>query len=176
MAISLIPIRQTIEGGAHKHHKTLTDRTWGDQGSYRQPPTATRAQAGKGPGGTAAALIHVHTQGEALEVGNSCGRPLRCTSTDTSLVRSRSLKNGGGGCGGSASPKLIRPAPTTRAPTPGVVIVRPLTRLGRLWPVQGTGSAQYSNSYRDRTHRKNSISRSSQPHSDQIRPKTSLIG
>jgi hypothetical protein len=154
MALSLIPNRQTLVGGAHKHHKTLTDRTWGDQGSYRKTPTATRARAAKGPGGTAATLTHAHTQGEALEGDNSCGRPIRCTSTDNSLVRSRSLKNGGGGCGGSASPELIRPTPTTRAPTPGVVIVRPSKRLGPLRPVQGTGSAQYSNSYRHRTHRK----------------------
>ena len=157
MTLSLIPNRQTIEGRAREHHKTLADRTWGDQGSYRQPSTATRARVGEDTGGAASALTHEHTQGEALTVDNSCGRPSWGISTGHSLVRSRFLKNGECVCGGSASPETILPTPTTRAPAPGILLESSPRRLGPLRPVQGTRSAQYLNSHLISTHSKNSI-------------------
>ena len=97
-------------------------------------------------------------------------------STGHSLVRLRFLKNGDCTCGGSASPETMLPTPTTRAPAPRIVSECYPRRLSPLRLVQGTRSAQYLNSHHISTHRKNSISSSSQPHSDQIRPNTCLIG
>jgi hypothetical protein len=97
-------------------------------------------------------------------------------STGHSLVMLRFLKNGDCACGGSASPETMLPTPTTRAPAPRIVSECYPRRRSPLRLVQGTRSAQYLNSHHISTHRKNSISRSSQPHRDQTRPKMSLAG
>ncbi len=153
------------------HHKKPAGSTLGDQGPYRQPPTATRVRSGEDTGGAATTLAHEHTLGEALAVDNSCGRVSWGVSTVHRIVRLRSLKNGRCVCGASASPETKLPTPTTHAPVPGIRLGSSPKRLGPFWSVQGSRSAQYSDSLNIITHCEKSILRSSFPQNNKTHPK-----